>query len=107
MAESSEGPSGVMGRIAELEDMLAEAIADKNREAAESKRLRDLVDYWTQDASNTDGPRIVDVAYTAFMGGKQPNDEDGGPSDWMTDTKPSIVTGIAVMREKALGGRKD
>ena len=43
-------------------------------------------------------PRIVDIAYTAFMSAKRPNDEDGGPSDWFTDTRPAVMEAIGKIR---------
>lgn len=41
------------------------------------------------------GCRVQDIAYTAFMMARQPNDEDGGPTDWFTDTWPAIKALIA------------
>lgn len=41
------------------------------------------------------GCRVQDIAYTAFMLAKQPNDEDGGPTDWFNDTWPTIKALIA------------
>lgn len=46
--------------------------------------------------------RIVDLCYTAFMAAKAPNTEDGGPSDWFTDTKPNIDKCIARMKTRLL-----
>lgn len=40
-------------------------------------------------------PRVVDIAYSAFMLAKSPNEEDGGPSDWFTDTRPMVIKQIA------------
>ena len=55
-----------------------------------------LVAYILQeDFNNRLTPRIIDVAYAAFMLGKQPNKEDGGESDWFNDTRPTIVEMIA------------
>lgn len=55
-----------------------------------------LVAYILQnDLHNRLTPRIIDVAYTAFMLAKQPNKEDGGESDWFTDTRPVILELIA------------
>jgi hypothetical protein len=51
-----------------------------------------LVAYILQgDLHNRLTPRIIDVAYTAFMLAKQPNKEDGGESDWFNDTRPAIL----------------
>ncbi len=46
-------------------------------------------------------PRIIDACYTAFMQAKAPNDEDGGPSDWFTDTRPRVTKIIAKMKKNA------
>lgn len=55
-----------------------------------------LVVYILQDdLHNRLTPRIIDVAYTAFMLAKQPNKEDGGDSDWFTDTRPVVLEMIA------------
>jgi hypothetical protein len=43
---------------------------------------------------NNAGLRILDLCFTAFMKARDTNDEDGGPTDWMTDTKPLIDHGI-------------
>lgn len=51
-------------------------------------------------------PRIIDVAYTAFVLAKQPNKEDGGESDWFTDTRPVVLELIAKI-EKDLDGYKN
>lgn len=31
---------------------------------------------------------LMDLCYTIFMMAKTSNGEDGGPTDWFTDTKP-------------------
>lgn len=33
---------------------------------------------------------VEDLCYNAFMTARAENDEDGGPTDWMTDTKPKL-----------------
>lgn len=65
-------------------------------------RLRDpnhsLLAYVLQgDVHNRLTPRVLDIAYTAFMAAKQPNSEDGGPSDWFNDTKPQITKAIGLL----------
>lgn len=55
-----------------------------------------LVAYILQDdLHNRLTPRIIDIAYTAFMLGKRPNTEDGGESDWYNDTRPTVLEMIA------------
>jgi hypothetical protein len=51
------------------------------------------------DLHNRLTPRIIDIAYTAFMQAKRPNDEDGGPSDWFNDTRPMMRELIAKLRK--------
>ncbi len=55
-----------------------------------------LVAYILQDdLHNRLTPRVIDIAYTAFMLAKQPNKEDGGESDWCNDTRPVVQEMIA------------
>lgn len=66
------------------------------RDAAHS----DLLNYVLQeDVQNRLTPRVIDIAYTAFMKAKAPNDEDGGASDWFTDTKPIVMKAIEKLRK--------
>lgn len=51
------------------------------------------------DLHNQLTPRVIDIAYTAFMLAKEPNKEDGGESDWFNDTKPAIEVAIAKLRK--------
>jgi hypothetical protein len=48
--------------------------------------IRAHEDYGRYDTS----PGIMDIAYFAFSMSKQPNKEDGGPSDWFNDTRPEV-----------------
>ena len=65
-------------------------------------KLPKQLDPWTNvvgyvlqdDLHNRLTPRVVDIAYTAFMKAKDTNDEDGGPTDWFTDTKPVVMKAI-------------
>ena len=50
------------------------------------------------DRRVSEHPRIIDLCYTAFMRAKAKNDEDGGTTDWFTDTKPQIDKLIEEMR---------
>lgn len=51
--------------------------------------INNLVDYILQDdVHNRLTPRVVDIAYSAFMIGRcGKNKDDGGPCDWFNDTK--------------------
>ena len=51
------------------------------------------------DLHNRLTPRVIDIAYSAFMQAKQPNKEDGGASDWFNDTKPMVNELIAKLRK--------
>lgn len=59
-----------------------------------------LVAYITQDdLHNRLTPRIIDIAYTAFMIRAQgKNSDDGGPCDWYTDTRPVVLEAIAKLK---------
>lgn len=59
-----------------------------------------LVDYVLQDdLHNRLTPRVVDIAYSAFMLGRRgKNKDDGGPCDWVNDTKPMVDAKIAEIR---------
>lgn len=48
--------------------------------------LRAHEDYGRYDAS----PGLMDIAYFVFSLARQPNKEDGGPSDWFNDTRPEV-----------------
>ncbi|WP_321865677.1 hypothetical protein [Paraburkholderia tropica] len=48
------------------------------------------------DLHNRFTPRIIDIAYTAFMSGATgKNTDDGGKCDWFNDTRPAILDAIA------------
>lgn len=55
-----------------------------------------LLAYVLQDDSNNClTPRIVDIAYSAFMSGASgKNKDDGGRCDWFNDTKPMVAEAI-------------
>ena len=77
------------------------------RGAAQAAPDNRLPEAWTNllayvlqdDMHNRLTPRVVDIAYTAFMLAKRPNDEDGGASDWFNDTKPKVAEMIAKLRK--------
>ena len=59
----------------------------------------ELMDYVLQhELHNRLTPRIVDIAYSAFMNARRPNSDDGGRTDWFTDTKPMVDREIANIR---------
>jgi hypothetical protein len=50
---------------------------------------------------------VRDLAYTAFQKAKDKNDEDGGPTDWFTDTRPIVENGIELFRKRVPGGDRE
>lgn len=61
----------------------------------------DLTAYILQDAvHNRLTPRVVDIAYSAFMVGRTgKNKDDGGPCDWFNDTKPMVMGQLTKIRK--------
>jgi hypothetical protein len=71
----------------------------------ENARMRDKLEHLLSiDRQHDRTPRIIDLCYTAFMRAHAKNDEDGGPTDWFTDTYPMIVKAIEKHRAAALAG---
>ncbi|MBB3256909.1 hypothetical protein [Paraburkholderia sp. WP4_3_2] len=51
-------------------------------------------------------PRVIDIAYTAFMSGAcGKNKDDGGPCDWFNDTKPVVEIAIGKIRKELAEAR--
>ncbi len=69
---------------------------------AERDRTEKLDYFLQEEENNRTWPRLIDIAYTAFMRAKGKNDEDGGPTDWFTDTKPMIDAEIERARGRLL-----
>lgn len=63
--------------------------------------------YAFQDNHNTSGLRVIDLCYNAFMKAREPNPDDGGPTDWFTDTKPLMETGIEMIWKSVNPEAKD
>jgi hypothetical protein len=63
--------------------------------------INNLVDYILQDdVHNRLTPRVVDIAYSAFMIGRcGKNKDDGGPCDWFNDTKPMVLEQLAKIKK--------
>jgi hypothetical protein len=70
-------------------------------EAQPAVPLTELVDYILQDdIANRLTPRVVDIAYSAFLLAKHgQNKDDGGPCDWFNDTKPMVIEALAKIRK--------
>lgn len=66
----------------------------------------DLLTYVLQDdVHNRLPPRVIDIAYSAFVGAKWPNAEDGGPSGWFNDIKPMVSEAIDKLRRDLMEDR--
>lgn len=92
-------------RLDDLTDEEIDTIIDAARDhrtPATSGDVRDLIEYLFGTDRNNDGPRVVDLCFTAFMSREKPNPEDGEKSDWFNDTKPNIDKCIATMKERLL-----
>lgn len=61
-----------------------------------------LLEYVLQeDLHNRLTPRVIDIAYTAFMAAKR-STENGEASDWFNDTRPVIREAIGKLRKDLL-----
>lgn len=61
---------------------------------------KEIVEYILQsDLQNRLTPRIVDIAYTAFINSFNKNPDDGGPTDWFNDTLPNVLLQIAAIKK--------
>lgn len=90
-------PDDVYDKFKRLRDETIPALKNELRAAI---AWNDLLTYVLQgDMHNRLTPRVIDIAYTAFMCGKQPNSEDGGASDWFNDTKPMVEKAIDKLRK--------
>lgn len=71
------------------------------RGALRSSETLQLLDYVLQDdIHNRLTPRVIDIAYTAFMRAKDRNTDDGGTTDWFNDTRPAIIEAINKLRNE-------
>jgi hypothetical protein len=79
-----------------IDEAIKQAIA-----AQPAAPLTELVDYILQDDIQSRlTPRVVDIAYSAFMIAKQgKNKDDGGPCDWFNDTKPMVMDALTKIRK--------
>jgi hypothetical protein len=68
-----------------------------------------LTEYILQDdLHNRLTPRVVDIAYSAFMSGRTgKNKDDGGPCDWFNDTKPMVMEALAKIRKDLAENSRD
>lgn len=75
--------------------------AQQAQPAREPDAWTDLTAYILQDdLHNRLTPRVVDIAYSAFMIGRSgKNKDNGGPCDWFNDTKPMVMEQLAKIRK--------
>lgn len=72
-----------------------------SREPTEAGRLIEYLFQTTEnDKTNTNGTRIRDICFTTFMRAREPNPDDGGKTDWLTDTLPTVDESISEMRDR-------
>jgi hypothetical protein len=84
---------------ADYDERIRSALTQPEPLLAVSDEREELLAYLLQDElRNRLVPRIVDIAYSAFMAAKEPNNEDGGSSDWFTDTRPTVMKRIEEVR---------
>lgn len=93
---SQSAGAGTVARLAKAESTLLAALAEPVQEPC-----AELIDYILQDdIHNRLTPRVVDIAYSAFMLAKQgKNKDDGGPCDWFNDTKPMVMEQLAKIKK--------
>jgi len=68
---------------------------------ARVKELEEVLSHLleTEEVTDPGKPRILDLAYTAFLSGFcGKNPDDGGKCDWFTDTRPQIMRHIEKAR---------
>jgi hypothetical protein len=73
----SEIGAGLPGYAPDKEDRLA----------MENAKMRAFI-FGTAPSSRR--PTLLDLCFDAFINAGKPNMEDGGKTDWVTDTKPKI-----------------
>lgn len=101
---------GNMRRALELKQATPEPVGEPGGVPLAWQSTREgLVAYVLQDdLHNRLTPRVIDIAYSAFMSGQRgQNKDDGGPRDWFNDTKPLVLEAIEQIRsdiEKARPG---
>lgn len=87
-------PQGAYVRYADYAEL------DKKIKAVVPQAWTNLLAYVLQEEMhNRLTPRVIDIAYTAFMQAKKPNEEDGTASDWFTDTRPVVKNLIEKLRK--------
>lgn len=96
----------------ELEEENELCVAECDARFKENSRLRASIETLRRGMEDLLGESgkgnltVRDLCYTAFMKAKGTNDEDGGPTDWFTDTLPIVEKGIERMRRAALSAEQ-
>lgn len=75
-------------------------LACMNFDDTKSRKADVLIDYVLQDDEhNRLTPRVIDIAFSAFMAAKSgKNKDDGGSCDWFNDTRPMVLQQLEKIR---------
>ena len=75
-------------------------LACMNFDDTKSRKADVLIDYVLQDDEhNRLTPRVIDIAFSAFMAAKSgKNKDDSGSCDWFNDTRPMILQQLEKIR---------
>jgi len=103
---SHDCPCAVIDCVITQSDTIGALLSERDdlrRKVETLREAQSLVTYILQDdLHNRLTPRVIDIAYTAFMRAKDKNDEDGGDTDWFNDTRPLIIEAIAKVERDVL-----
>jgi len=78
-----------------------------NFDDTKSRKTDVLIDYVLQDDEhNRLTPRVIDIAFSAFMAAKSgKNKDDGGACDWFNDTRPMVLQQLEKIRKDLANDR--
>lgn len=82
-------------------------LACMNFDDTKSRKTDALIDYVLQDDEhNRLTPRVIDIAFSAFMVAKSgKNKDDGGAFDWFNDTRPMVLQQLEKIRKDLANDR--
>ena len=85
----------------EQQRFVAAVASTAPQQASVQEPCAELIDYILQDDThNRLTPRVVDIAYSAWsLGRSGQNNDDGGPCNWFNDTKPMVMTRLAMIKK--------
>lgn len=101
MHHSDYGYAELRSKVRQFAKEALAALPAPVQKSAFSDAWTDLTAYILQDdLHNRLTPRVMDIAYSAFMIGRSSkNKDDGGPCDWFNDTKPMMIEQLAKIRK--------